>query len=427
MRGEFLIKKLSASARTKFINHHIVASLQIDTMRGVEKVKYTNAILALLTILLIGCAPATTEKTSEGTKTGTLGEAKELPPVKIGFIGPLTGDNAGLGGDGRAGTELAVKEINNAGGINGRMLEVVYEDGKCNGKDATTAASKLIDVDRVIAIAGGLCSSETLAAAPLAEQAQVALISYASSNPSITNAGDYVFRVWPSDAGQGSAIANEMAKRGIKKVAVIYMNQDYNLGLANAFKQAFESQGGVITAWETYEQDSKDFRSQVAKVRASRPEAVYLVSYSVDGGLLVKQIRDLKLDVPLFGSETLGTKETVEAAGKENIEGLVYATPAFNPDAPKAKELLPKAQQLKGAELSLPVIAADAYDTVYLIAEAIKQNPDNEPTGTIIKDYLYTVKDYDGAGGKLTIDNNGDPLKDFQTMYVHEGNFLVAP
>lgn len=390
------------------------------------QLKYLNAILALFVILLVGCAPTAPAPAPE-PEAAPAGGVKELPPVRIGFIGPLTGDASGMGADGKAGVELAVQELNSAGGINGRKVEVIYEDGKCNGKDATTAATKLISVDKVQFIVGGLCSSETLAAAPLAEEAQVVLISYASSNPSISQAGDYVFRVWPSDTGQGEAMAKEIIKRGHHKVAVIYMNQDYNLGLANAFKENFEKLGGVITAWETYEQDAKDFRTQLAKIRASRPDAVYIVPYSVDGGLIVKQLRELKMDLPLFGSETMGSKETVDAAGTKNIEGLVYATPKFDAEWPKAKTFLPKAQQLKGSDLSIPAIAADAYDAVYLIAEALRQKPDQEPTGAIVKDFLYTVKDWEGVGGKLTIDSNGDPLKEFQIMYIHEGNFLQAP
>jgi branched-chain amino acid transport system substrate-binding protein len=363
----------------------------------------------------------------EGVEEKAMGEAKELPPVKIGFIGPLTGDSSGMGADGQAGVQLAVQELNSAGGINGRQVVAIYEDGKCNGKDATTAATKLIDVDKVQVVVGGLCSSETLASAPLAEKAKVALISYASSNPSISQAGDYVFRVWPSDAGQGKAMADEIIKRGHHKVAVIYANTDYTLGLATAFKENFDKLGGVITAWETYESDAKDFRTQVTKARATKPDAIYFVSYPVDGGLLVKQLKQLKVDLPLFTSETFGSKEAVEAAGTENAEGIVFATPKFDPNWPKAKEFLPKATQLKGSDLSIPAIAADAYDAVYLIAEALKQKPEHEPTGTIIKDFLYAVKDWEGAGGKLTIDSNGDPLKDFQVMYIHEGQFLPAP
>lgn len=347
--------------------------------------------------------------------------------VKIGVIAPLAGDNAAYGQDVTAAVNLAVEEINAAGGVNGRMLEAVFENGGCNGKDATTAATKLIDVDKVQIIVGGYCSGETLAAAPLAEAAKVALVSPASSNPSITKAGDYVFRITPSDAGQGTAIAAEMIKRGHHKAAVIYANTDYTLGLANAFKENFEKLGGVITAWETYEQDAKDFRTQVAKARASNPNAIYLVSYATDAALLVKQIRQLKMAHPLYGGETFGSQDVVTAAGKENVEGLVYATPKFDAESPKAKDFLPKAQQKRGSELSLPVFAADAYDAMYLIAEAVRLNPDQEPTGTIVKDFLYTVKDWDGAGGKLTIDSNGDALKEFQIMYIHEGNLLEAP
>lgn len=387
--------------------------------------KYLNIILGLFVILLVGCAPAAPSAAPAGvTEKGveTVGEAKELPPVKIGVIGPLVGDEAAYGADVTAAVSLAVDEINNAGGVNGRQLVAIFENGGCNGKDATTAATKLIDVDKVQVIVGGYCSSETLAAAPLAEAAKVALISPASSNPSISQAGDYVFRATPSDAGQGTAIAAEMIKRGHHKIAAIIANTDYTLGLAGAFKENFEKLGGVITVWELYDKDSKDFRTQVAKARASKPDAIYIVGYPTDGALIVKQIKQLRIELPLYGDETLGGADVIESAGKDNIEGLVYATPKFDPAWKRASEFLPRAQQKRGAELTLPVFAADAYDIVYLIAEALKQHPEQEPTGQLVKDYLYTVKEYEGAGGRLTIDENGDAVKEFQIMVIHNGD-----
>lgn len=377
---------------------------------------------------MFGCAPAAPAPGApEGGEAAPAGEAKALPPIRIGVLAPLVGDEAAYGADVTAAVNLAIADINSAGGVNGRKLEAIFENGGCNGKDATTAATKLIDVDKVQVIIGGYCSGETLAAAPLAEAAKVALISPASSNPTITQAGDYVFRVTPSDTGQGSAAAAEVIKRGHRKVAVIVANTDYSLGLANAFKENFEKMGGVIALWELYDKDSKDFRTQVAKARASKPDAIYLSSYPTDGALLVKQIRDLKMAEPIFAGETLGSKEVVEAAGEKNMEGLVYGTPRFDAERPKAKDFLPRAQQLRGAELTIPVFAADAYDAVNLIAEAAKAHPDEELSGTIVKDYLYTVKDYDGAGGVLTIDSNGDAVKEFQIMEVHGGDFKPAP
>jgi branched-chain amino acid transport system substrate-binding protein len=390
----------------------------------VLRVKYLNAFLTLFVLALVGCAPAAMDKAPAGAD---MSGAKDLPPIKIGVIAPLVGDEAPYGADTTAAVKLAVEEINNAGGVNGRMLEAIYENGGCNGKDATTAATKLIDVDKVQVIVGGYCSGETLGAAPIAEAAMVALISPASSNPSITTAGDYVFRVTPSDAGQGTAVAAEAIKRGHHKMAVIVANTDYSLGLANAFKENFEKMGGVIQSWELYDKDSKDFRTQVVKTRTSRPDAVYIVGYPTDTALIIKQIRELKMTEPLYSGEIVGSKDVVEAAGSANIEGTVYATPKFEANRPKATDFITKAQQYRGAELTLPVFAANAYDAVHLIADAARANAGTELTGTLVKDFLYSVKEYDGAGGKLTIDENGDALKEFQVMYIHEGDFYPAP
>lgn len=381
--------------------------------------KRTSVLTALLAlsflIVLAGCAPQAPETTpAQETKT------VDKTPIKIGVIAPLVGDTAGYGQDVSAAAQLAVDEINKEGGINGRKLELIIENGGCNGKDATNAANKLINVDKVKVIVGGYCSAETLAAAPLAEKAGVVLLSPASSNPAITDAGDFIFRITPSDALQGEAIAKEIYEQGITKVAVTHVNSDYNLALANAFKKNFEALGGEITTTEIYEQDAKDFRTQVAKMRASRPEGIYMVPYA-EGGLLVKQIRELRIDVPLFGAETFNSKDIIEDAGEENIEGLVFATPRWNEDSPKAKQFLQKVQQYRGGDLTLPVFAANSYDAVRLVAEAIKNSPGKEVSSESIKDYLYTVKDWDGAGGRLTIDENGDALKDFQIMIIHNG------
>src|SRR3990167_3931072 len=162
--------------------------------------------------------------------------------IKIGFIGPLTGDTASLGTTLRDGAEIAVEEINAKGGVNGKKIEAIYEDGGCKAQGATLAAQKLINNDKVVLIIGGSCSSETLAAAPIAEEEKI-------------------------------------IKDGITKVGIINTNSDYNIGLAKAFTESFTTNGGQVLIHEMYEQDSKDFRTQLTKIKAKNVEALYIVPY----------------------------------------------------------------------------------------------------------------------------------------------------
>ncbi|MBS3176061.1 penicillin-binding protein activator [Candidatus Woesearchaeota archaeon] len=338
--------------------------------------------------------------------------------IKIGFIGPLTGDTASLGTTLRDGAEIAVEEINAKGGVNGKKIEAIYEDGGCKAQGATLAAQKLINNDKVVLIIGGSCSSETLAAAPIAEEAKIILISPSSSNPDITKAGDYIFRTWPSDTGQGKAIAEKMIKDGITKVGIINTNSDYNIGLAKAFTESFTTNGGQVLIHEMYEQDSKDFRTQLTKIKAKNVEALYIVPY-LEGGLILKQAKELGLTIPMYGSEVLGSKEIVNDAGGA-AENVVYATAKFDDQAEPAKAFLAKYQQKYGKEPSYPSFAATAYDTVMVVTDAMKAGTESET----IKNYLYNLNDYSGVAGTLTIDENGDALKEFQIMVIQNGEFI---
>jgi branched-chain amino acid transport system substrate-binding protein len=372
----------------------------------------TNIIIGILLSLMVilsGCGGDIT------------GDAVKEKAIKIGFIGPLTGDTALFGTSWRDGALLAVEEINAADGINGKKLELVSEDGFCKAKEATTAVQKLIDIDKVQAIVGGSCSAETLAAAPMADEAKVVMMSHSSTNPQITKSGDYIFRACPSDSLQGEIMADLMFSKGFRKVAVMYATSDYNIGLRDVFTKRFTELGGEIVISEAHEQDSKDVRTQITKVKAAKPEAIYLVPYPADGVIALKQIKELKLDVPLFAPEVLSSAQLITDAGKEATEGLIVSAPKFDESERKAEEFLQKFDERFGYKPEVPAFSANAYDIVYLFADAMKEG---KMTGTEIKDFLYTVKGYDGAGGKLTIDENGDAIKDFSLSVVKDGEFI---
>ena len=321
-------------------------------------------------------------------------------PIKIGFIAPLTGDVATIGQNTRAGVELAVEQINEKGGINGRKLEVIFEDGRCNAKEATSAANKLVNIDRVPVIIGGLCSSETLAAAPIAENGKTVLFSNCSSNPDITNAGDYIFRDYPSDSFQGVEAANFVYNDlGIKNVAVIYCLSDWCVGVVQVFKEKFPELGGVVLIEESYEQTARDLRSQLTKIKQSNPELIYFVGYTEASIVGLKQIKELGIEAKILGADAWDDPKIPEQAA-EAAEGLMYTMP-FSPMTDEFKA----AMEAKTGGKDLTICTPQAYDSVNIIAEIMKRVGTDS---TKIKDELYKVKGYEGVSGIITLDKNGD-------------------
>lgn len=331
------------------------------------------------------------------------GPAGEASDIKIGFIGPLSGDTANLGENMRVAVELARDEINADGGVDGRKVNVVFEDGKCEGKDAANAGTKLLTVDKVVAIVGGVCSSETLAVATLAEKEHVPLVSAASTNPKITTAGEYTYRFVPSDSFQGTFTAehfvNTLKK---KKVAIMFCKSDYCVGIKDAFKKKFKELGGEIVAEEGFERDARDLRSQITKVKATNPELVYFVSYTEGTIVGLKQMKELGVKVLVFGADAWDDpKIGEELKGKAN--GAQYSLPA-NQSLPK--DFVENMNSRTGGK-ELVVYAPRAYDILKSLAEIMKQKgagPEN------IKEGLDELKEWKGIADVYSLDTNGDVL-----------------
>ncbi len=375
-----------------------------------------KTILAILTILLLiltACAVQQQQVEEQKELVGT---------YKIGVMYPLTGDAAAYGLSFQKTTKFAADEINAKGGVNGRKLELIYEDSKCNPKDGNAAAQKLINIDKVKAIVGGACSSETLAAAPLAEQNKVVIISPSSTSPDITKAGDFIFRVAPSDAFAG-IVASDYAfnELNARKAAVISETLDYPQGLRRVFKENFVKLGGEIVADETYNPEDTDFRTQVTKVKAASPDVVYLLPQApAKGVLLVKQLKEAGVNQQLVTAEVIIGRNVVKENGAE-MEGLIGVEQKFDEKNPKAAALMTKYREQAKEEPPFPGYMSGAYDIVYLLADAIGKNGyDSEG----IRDYLYAVKDYDGTVGKITIDENGDPIMEYSIKQVKNGELV---
>ncbi len=352
--------------------------------------------IALL-VALSGCATETTEG-----------------PIKIGNIGPLTGDVAFLGVNVKVAVGTAIEEINAEGGINGRLLEGIYEDGGCGPKEGANAANKLINIDGVDFIIGGLCSGETLGAAPIAEEAGVVLFSPTSSNPDITNSGDYIFRSYPSDAFQGKVAAeyvlNDLAG---EKIAIMNCQGDWCVGVKNVFKEHLLSIGGNIVAEEDFAQGSVDLRSQLTKVKDSDPDVVYILSYTQSGVALLTQMKELGIDAKVLGGDSWADDTLWEQAASAG-DGARFLVPS----TPPSEEFDAK-MKAKGIEASLGT--QQGYDNVMILADIFREFGTNP---VVVKEALYNVKDYQGFSGVITIDSNGDLEK---AVYdVKEANNGVA-
>ena len=382
--------------------------------------KIILAILTLFVLILSAC------QVQQQVQQPTGGEVKPAQPqgtYKVGVMLPLTGDGAAYGLPLQRAVRIAFDEVNAKGGVDGRRLEAVYEDGKCNPKDGNAAAQKLVNLDKVKVIIGGACSGETLGAAPITEAAKVVLISPSATNPDITSAGDFVFRLAPSDAFAG-VVASDYAYNELKarKAAVISETTDYAQGLRKVFKENFVKLGGEIVADETYNPEDTDFRTQVTKAKASNPDVMYIVPQTVPKGvLLVKQIKEAGVAQQLVTAEVLIGRNVI-SENAADMESLIGVEQKFDDNAPKAAAFLAKYTEQANEEPPFPFYMSAAYDIVYLVSDAIaKSGYDGEK----IRDYLYAVDGYEGAGGKVTIDKNGDVVMDFNVKQVKSGELVT--
>jgi len=319
-------------------------------------------------------------------------------PIKIGFIGPLTGDVSTLGSNARAATELAVKEINDAGGVNGQMVEAVYEDGKCNAAASVSAANKLIGVDKVNAIVGGLCSTETSAFVQAAMQAKTIVMSPCSSAPTLSSSGKYFFRDYPSDAYQGKFDAEYAYNTmGARKVAVVYHISDYGTGIKTIFINRFKELGGEVVVEEGAPQESRDYRTILAKIKAANPDLIFAPMYTEGATVLIGQMSDLGIKTKiLIGDTGSDPKFQKDVSGKADITYSVGKTNS-------SVEFDAKMKSATGED-QVPICAAQAYDATNMIAQAISSvgtDPD------MLADAIRAMK-YDGVSGHIEFDQNGD-------------------
>lgn len=351
-------------------------------------------LVAVLVVAIGGLSVLLSQRDADKTESVVIHKDE---PIKLGFIAPQTGGIANIGQASLTSAQMAVEEINAAGGVNGRKLELIVEDGQCKPKEGAQAANKLMRTDRV-PLAFVMCSPEVAAAAPIAEETKTVVLSGCASAPHITDAGDYIFRTYPSDAFQG-VVAAEYAYNtlGKRKVAILALQNDWGIGLAQVFAQKFTELGAEIVATEKVNVDASDLRSQLAKIKNSTADLVYFPAFtqvSING---LKQAKEMGLTLPMLGGDAWDDTVLHDSGA---ADGVLYLIPNSDYDPQWIRKMEEK-------DAAITVCAPNAYDNVYITADIIRR-VGTDPTK--IKDELYKVKDYDGVSGVISIDENGDLL-----------------
>jgi len=366
----------------------------------------------IMVIMLAGCRQ---ERTSQPPTT-------QQQTLKIGAVLPLSGDAAAYGQSAKSGMDLALEEINMT--TSGRRFVIVYEDSKADPKIGVASFQKLVDVDRVVVVLGPLTSAEVLAVAPIAERRKVVVLSPTASAPAISEAGDYIFRNLTSDDYDGKTMA-QFAFRKLKytRCAIAYRNDDFGLGLMHAFKNEFQKLGGEITTVEALSPTGMDFRAQIQKIKATQPQAVFLVG-GKEMGRFLKQSVELGLKAKFLSVAVFEDPEIISIAGGA-AEGTYYTYRTYDPKAKEGPvvEFVKKYKAKYGKEPD--IFAALSYDAVKIVITAIsKASESGKLSGEKVKDALYEIKDFPGVTGTTTFDSKGDVIKPIGIKTVKGGEFI---
>jgi len=342
--------------------------------------------------------------------------------ILVGEFASLTGKEATFGISSHEGTQLAIEELNAAGGVLGKQFELKTEDDQSKAGEPANVVNKLISKDGAIAILGEVASSRSLEAAPICQQNGVPMISPASTNPKVTETGDFIFRVCFIDPFQGTVMAN-FATNSLKakKVAVFTdVKSDYSKGLAKFFKEGFTQSGGQIVAELDFNGGDKDFKGQLTAIKSATPDAVFVPGYYTDVALICIQAKQLGLNVPLFGGDGWES-DTLVKIGGDAVEGHYFSTHyAADAASPKVTAFVEAYKKRYNGKVP-DAMAALGYDSAMFLADAIKRAGTTE--GTKLRDALASTKEFDAVTGKMTMNAQRDAVKSAVILQVKDGKF----
>ena len=370
-------------------------------------------LIAILvtTVLIIGCSRQPNSNDRDRT------------PIKIGFFGDLSGPTFNFGQSAKNGMLLAADEINQAGGINGRRIDVVIDDDRGSPEQAAELTGKLISQDRVVAIIAAGTSGNSRAAAPKAQAAHIPMISPSSTDPAVTQVGDYIFRACFVDAFQGEVMARFAAQTlGAKKAAILFdFNSPYGRGLSDFFELSFSKLGGQIVAKPSYTQGDTDFKGQLSTIQLNDPDVIYIPGYYNDVAVIAKQVRAIGLKQPLLGGDGWDAPELWPLAGDALNVSYITTHYSANDPSPAIQTFVHEYKQRYG-NLVPDAHAALAYDAMRVLVNAIERAGSTEAAK--IRNALAETKDFPGVTGVISMDRDRNAVKPAVVLKLEEGSYI---
>ncbi|HEX2123314.1 MAG TPA: ABC transporter substrate-binding protein [Thermoanaerobaculia bacterium] len=369
--------------------------------------------LLLLVVVAAACRPGREAQTTDATGD-----------IPVGVYAALTGDQASFGNATVQGVKLAAEEINAAGGVLGRKIRLVVEDDQGRPEQAASVVTKLITSDNVVAVIGENSSTNSLAAAPIAQSNGVPMISPSSTNPAVTEKGDYIFRVCFTDPYQGKALAT-FAKNDLNldtAAILIDKKSDYSVGLAEFFEKEFVALGGRIVATQSYSAGDTEFRPQLTAIKASSPKMLFIPGFYTEVGQIAIHARDLGITAPLVGGDGWDSPVVIEIGG-QSVNGSYFSDHYFVGDPrPLVQDFVTKIRERhnKNPEAN----AALGYDALYVLVNAIRRA--NGLDRKAIRDQIAATKDHQGVSGTITMGPDRNPIKPVAMIKIENGQMTFA-
>jgi len=343
---------------------------------------------------------------------------KAAKTVNIGGVAPLTGEAATFGVSTKNGYDLAVSEWNAKGGIQGKQVKLVFADDKGDPAEGATVYTKLIEQDKCCAIVGTVMSKVSLAGAPICQAAKVPMIATASTNPKVTGVGNFVFRacfIYPFQGTVGAKFAFD--ELHAKKAACLFdVGNDYTKGLSEFFKTKFTALGGEVVGFEGHATGTSDFKAQLTKVLAAKPDVLYVSDYYSDVAIIAKQARELGFKGPLVGGDGWDSPKLVEIAGPA-VEGCFFTNHYSKDDkAPIVQEFVAKYTAKYGS--APDALAALGYDGANIMLDAV--NRAGSTDGTAIQAAMVKT-DLRVVTGQVKFDGDRNPVKSAVIIEIKDG------
>jgi branched-chain amino acid transport system substrate-binding protein len=351
------------------------------------------------------------------------GDTRDRSTIKIGYFGDLSGLTFNFGQSAKNGALMAAEEINQAGGINGRKIDIVIEDDQGSPELAASIANKLTREDKVIALIAGGVSGSSLAAGPIAQSAKVPMISPSSTNPAVTQIGAYIFRACFIDPFQGEVMANFSYNTLQARTAAIMLdfNSPYSRDLTEFFELSFTKLGGRVISKQSYTQGDSDFKGQLSSTSAVGPDVIYLPGYYGEIALIAKQARQLGITQPLLGGDGWDAPELWQLAG-DSINGS-YISNHYSADdpSPVIQKFVHDYKQHYG-NLTPDAHAALAYDAMRFLAEAIERAGTTE--GEKLREALAQTRNFSGVTGIISMDSERNAVKPAVILKLQDGSYI---